>query len=199
MSTPVRPALIAAAALIACSAVSAQDMPKRKPGLWEVSMEMQGMPPAMAGRTSSQCVDEKTDSEMQRKAWQNQAKTQCSAPSVKRGAGSTTVDVDCTSDEGKSHMTAKITGDMQSAYRMDNHMTFDPPRHGMREMNMVINAKHAGACPADMKPGDIRLAGGMTMNPGQPGMGIDPSKIANMSPEERAKMIEQLKKMKPQQ
>ena len=44
--------------LLLSAAASADDAPRRKSGLWEVSMSMPQMPAPMVSR---QCVDEKTD------------------------------------------------------------------------------------------------------------------------------------------
>jgi hypothetical protein len=68
-------------------------------------------------------------------------------------------------------------------------------------MRMGMQAKYAGACPADMKPGDIRT-GGMAISPSQPGgamPGMDMSKLRNMSPEERKQMMEQMRNAMPKQ
>jgi hypothetical protein len=88
---------------------------------------------------------------------------------------------------------------MNANYTVENKMTFVPPRHGMSEANMTLKAIYQGACPADMKPGDIRVQG-MPFGPGGPGGAggmIDVNKIKNMSPEERQKWIEQMQKGMP--
>lgn len=180
------------------TAALAQDgLPQRKAGLWETSMQMAG------GMSSRQCVDAKTDAEMQRKGMAGGGgDSQCKQTSMKRSGGRLEIQTDCISSEGKSRVVSTITGDFQDHYKMDNKMSFDPPRHGKSEARMTIEAKYLGACPADMKPGDIRMASGMTMNPSQgqmPGMpaGMDMNKLRNMSPEELKAMAEQLKKGMP--
>lgn len=60
------------------------DMPKRKPGQWEIKMEsamMRGMVTTM-----EQCIDEKTDAEMQKQSMQGQGKSDCKLTSSKKTA-----------------------------------------------------------------------------------------------------------------
>lgn len=172
----------------------AQDLPKRKPGLWDLTMQMQGMPGG--GMKSQQCVDEKTDAEMQRKALSGDDKMKCTQTSMKRTAGGFEMESECTSTEGKAFIKAKSNGDFNSRYTVDTNMRFEPPRHGMQTMQASVTATHAGACPAGMAPGQMRM-GGMSMNPGaptaQPGA-LDPNALKGMTPEQLRKMAEEMKK-----
>ena len=196
MSTAHHRALVLLAVALPLLAQAQDGMPRRKAGLWEMTMQMQGMPGGMGSR---QCIDDKTDEALQRKAMEGGPQSHCTQSGVKRSAGGVEFQSDCTSPEGKSHVVARLSGDMQAGYRMDNQVSFDPPRHGLREAHMTVDAKYLGACPADMKPGDIRMANGMTMNPsqaGRPGLppGMDPAKMKAMSPDELRQMAEQMKK-----
>ena len=192
--------------LLSSTVVLADDsLPHRKPGLWEVTMQMPSMPGG--GMKSSECIDEKTDEAMQKKAMSGGERggETCRQTSQKRSGNTVDIVADCTSAEGKSHVVSHYTGDMLGSYAGESVVTFDPPRHGRKEMRMGMQAKYAGACPADMKPGDIRT-GGMTMNPSQPGgvmpgmpAGMDMSKLRNMSPEERKQMMEQMRNTMPKQ
>jgi hypothetical protein len=203
MTLITRAAALTLTCLLACTAVWADDsLPRRKPGLWEMTMQMPGMPGG-GGLTSSHCIDEKTDEAMQKKAMSGgeRGDQNCKQTSLKRSGNSVEMVADCSSAEGKSHLVSRYSGDMQNSFSGDTLITFDPPRHGRSEVRMGMQAKYAGACPADMKPGDVRTAG-MTVNPAggaRPGMpaGMDMSKIMNMSPEERKQMIEQMKSMAP--
>ena len=204
MTAILRATALGLTCLLSSTAVLADDsLPRRKPGLWETTMQMPGMPGG--GMKSSQCIDEKTDEAMQKKAMSGgeRGEQNCRQTSLKRSGNMVDMVADCSSAEGKSHIVSHYSGDMQGSYAGDTVITFDPPRHGRSEMRMAMQAKYAGACPADMKPGDFR-AGGMSFNPAQPGSarpgmpaGMDMSKIMNMSPEERKQMIEQMKGMAP--
>jgi hypothetical protein len=210
MTVIVRATALCLTCLLSSPWVLADDsLPHRKPGLWEVTMQMPDMPSVAGGGglKSSECIDEKTDEAMQKKAMSGGERggETCRQGSLKRSGNTVDIVADCTGAEGKSHVVSHYTGDMQGSYAGESVVTFDPPRHGRKEMRMGMQARYAGACPADMKPGDIRT-GGMTMNPLQqggatPGMpaGMDMSKLRNMSPEERKQMMEQLRNSMPKQ
>jgi len=195
MTEIMRAAALGLSCLLASTASWADDsLPHRKSGLWETTMQMPGMPGG-GGMSSSQCIDEKTDEAMQKKAMSGgeRGEQNCRQTSLKRSGNMVDMVADCSSAEGKSHIVSHYSGDMQGSYAGDTVITFDPPRHGRSEMRMAMQAKYAGACPADMKPGDMRTGGA---RPGMPA-GMDMSKIMNMSPEERKQMIEQMKNMAP--
>ena len=188
---------LVAIVLAAASASSfGQDLPKRKPGLWDLTMQMPGIPGG--GMKSQQCIDEKTDAEMQRKAMQGDDRMKCTQTAMKRTASGYEVESECTSAEGKTFVKAKANGDFGSRYTVDTHMRFEPPRHGMPTMQMSGTATHAGACPAGFLPGQMRT-GVMNMNPGQaaptaqPGA-MDPNALKGMSPEQMRKMLDDAKK-----
>lgn len=196
--------LAALAVLLALSAgaVQAQEgMPRRKAGLWDIAMQMDGKGgPGMPGMKSQHCVDEKSDEAMQRKAMSGgDGKSECKQTSMKRISGGVEIAAECKSAEGTTTVLSKVTGDMASSYTVDNTMTFNPPRHGMSTAHMTMKASYGGTCPAGMAPGEIRV-GGMSINPSQGGKGggagmpVDIEKLKNMTPEERAKFAEEMKK-----
>jgi hypothetical protein len=57
-----------------------------------------------------------------------------------------------------------LTGDVDSAYKMEIHSKYDPPMMGKAERTTVMEAKWLGACKAGQRPGDMTMPGGMTMN-----------------------------------
>ena len=171
---------------------AAQDFPKRKPGLWEMSMQMPGHG-GTGTMNSRQCVDEQSDAEMHRKALAGgpDSKNQCKQLSSKKIAGGMEIEAECkTEDGGTVKSLVRITGDMTTNYAMENDMTFTPPRNGMSKARMSIKGTHRGACPAGMKGGDVQMA---TMG-GPGGTTIDIEKLKKMSPEERQKWAEQMQK-----
>lgn len=199
MSTHAMAALLALMALGSVAAQAEEGMPRRKAGLWDIAMQMDGKSGAgLPSMKSQHCVDEKSDEAMQRKGMAGgDGKSDCKQTSMKRIAGGVEIAAECKNAEGTTSVLSKVTGDMASSYTVDNTMTFNPPRHGMSTAHMVMKASYGGACPAGMAPGEIR-AGGMTLNPSQGskpgGMPIDIEKLKNMSPEERAKFAEEMKK-----
>jgi hypothetical protein len=192
-----KPKVISLLALsfVAVAAQAQEGLPKRKPGLWEVTMQMRGAEAAgMPATNSQQCVDDKTDEAMQRKGMSGDGQADCRQTGFKKIAGGFETSAECRSAEGLATVNSRVTGDMGSRYAIDNTVMFSPPRHGMSEVRMQGTAQHGGACPAGMKPGDVRM-GGMPANTMQ---GMNPEQMQNMSPADRQKMIEQMMKTMPQ-
>lgn len=180
-----RPLLALLALAVPAAGALAQDLPARKAGLWDVTMTMPGMPGPMGAQ---HCVDPATDAAMQRQAMQADPSQKCTQKSFKRTATGYEIEAECVSAEGKAAMTMRVAGDFSKAYEMDSTMRFDPPRRGQREMTMKTTARHAGACPAGMAPGQIRMAG-------MPGMGGGSGKMpGGMTPEQMKQMAEEMKK-----
>lgn len=183
------------AALAGCaSSIAADGMPTRKPGLWQVSMELPGR--AGATMTSQHCVDERSDEKSQRRALDDAADARCEQHNVKRSPGLFEADYRCLSARGKTEGHLRLAGDMTSRYTMDNQMRFDPPRGGRSEARMTLQGQWLGACPADMKPGEMRMSalpmGGATRGE-RAGRERQPP-----SPEQMQKMQEMLEQMKQQ-
>ena len=152
------------------STATAQDMPKRKSGLWEITMDSSaakgasGAPGAGAGmRTMSQCVDAAKDDLARQSAQQMDKDNQCRQGKISQGGGRITFDSSC--DFGGTKMTSHsvITGDFQSSYKMEIKSQFNPPMMGMADSTTTMEAKYIGACKPGMRPGDVQVMG-MTMN-----------------------------------
>lgn len=173
--------------------VAAQDgFPRRKAGLWEVSMEL----PGGRGMTmkSQHCIDDKTDEQAQRRALDDSPDARCQQRNVKRSASSYEAEFSCQSPQGKTDGKLKVSGDFTTRYKMDNQVRFDPPRGGMSEASMTSQALWLGACPADMKPGEIRMTG-MPMGPRTDRAGRE---RAPPTAEQAQKMQEMLERIKQQ-
>ncbi len=65
---PSLPILGLAALALVSSSILAAELPKRKPGLWEISMQMEGVPNMGA---IQQCIDQNTDNLLQQQAQKN--------------------------------------------------------------------------------------------------------------------------------
>jgi hypothetical protein len=134
------------------SALALEGLPKRKPGLWEIRNGMQGRPMALG--PIQICTDEKSDNLMQLRA--DEAKQKCSVMEWKRDGDRITVNSMCKIMEGQTAATTAIfSGSLDSGYRGDIHISYDPPIHGRTEMNMTISAKWLGPCKEGQKPGDV--------------------------------------------
>ena len=150
--TPVRLSLVFVAALFTLQAQAA-DAPKRKSGLWEMKMQMAGMP----GHGPMQmCVDQASDTVMQERA---REKVNCPVMDVQQGIGKVTIHSVCKHEGTTVTTDAVITGDFNSSYRNDMVMRYDPPMQGMKEMKMTQDARWLGPCKAGQKPGDVIMPG----------------------------------------
>ena len=157
-------AVICVAALLGglvSTGARADNPPKRKPGLWEVTLHMASG--TMAPQVMKLCIDEATDAALF-KYGMNAVQGVCSRNDL-RGSGSVfTMDTECKMGDMKltSHAVMTFTGD--TAYRTDVQSHFDPPMMGRSDSSMTQEAKWIGACPADMQPGDMIGPNGVKMN-----------------------------------
>jgi Protein of unknown function (DUF3617) len=160
MRTTVLAAAIVSSALAATVAL-AVDLPARKPGLWEVTLNLAGgkMPP----RVMKFCTDAETDAALY-KLGMNAAQGMCRRNDIQRSGNIVTMDSECKLGDVTltSHAVMTFTGD--AAYHTDIQSHFNPPMAGHSESSMTQEAKWAGACPADMQPGDMTGPNGMKMN-----------------------------------
>ena len=156
--TPLAASLIALAGI--ASTAAASEMPKRKPGLWEISVSAQGMP---SMGPMQQCIDRNTDNLMQQEA--ERSKPDCSVMDVKQSGSKVTIHTVCKIEGTTATTHAEFSGDFGSNYRGDIKTTYSPPMHGMKDSAMVITAKWLGPCKPGMKPGDVVMQG----MPGMPG------------------------------
>lgn len=142
------------------SVAAPMDAPHRKPGLWEMKMQVPGMPQPMV---SQQCIDEKTDDLMQRQG-QAQARQQCSKNSMRREGDKVIVESVCKFDGTTATTTAVFTGDFAKSYRGEINTTYSPPMQGMKSSKQTMEAKWLGACKPGQKPGDVIMPGMGSMN-----------------------------------
>ena len=178
-----RLALLAIACAVATGA-AAQDAPKRKSGLWEISMTMPQMPGPMV---SKQCVDEKTD-DLARQPSQGGPEN-CSKKSVRREGGNVIVESVCQVEGSTATSRGVFTGNFASSYKGEMTTRFAPPMHGMAESKMNFQARLTGPCAPGQKGGDIAVQG-MPGGAGAAGAG----KMGGMSADDARRMAEELRK-----
>lgn len=147
-----------AAATLALSAVAA-DMPKRKPGLWEISMRMEGVPNM---GPMQQCIDKNTDNIMQQKAKEN--KQDCSVMDIKPAGNKVTIHAVCKMEGSTVTTDGVFEGSFDSSYKGTIKSRFNPPMHGMSESNMTQEARWLGPCKPGQKPGDVIMPNMGSMN-----------------------------------
>lgn len=191
---PTIPRALLCLALLPALAAAQDTLPRRKAGLWETAMQMPGR--AGATMTAQHCVDAKTDEQAQRRALDQGPDTRCEQRNVKRSTGSYEADYSCQGPRGRTEGRMSLKGDFDSRYTMDNQMRFDPPRGGMSEAKMTMEGVWKGACPAGMKPGEMRMNG-------MDGMGgaraSGPAGGRQMTPEQAARLQQMMERMKQPQ
>ena len=175
------------ALILGAGLAQAQDVPKRKSGLWEIKVQTfrkEGV------RTTQMCVDQKTDNAV-RQLVEARRHESCKKVTLRREGDKQLVDAECTL--GGSQTTAKthgvITGSFDSAYKIESTSTFNEPIHGKSEGSAVIEARWTGPCQSDQKPGDVILANGTKFNLGEPkDTGPTPPRGRSSAPERKPKM-----------
>lgn len=136
-------------------------LPKRKPGLWTHTMVADG-----STQTVKLCLDADTDAKMS--VWgQAVGKDMCSKNEITRTPGGYAFASECDiGNLGHSSGKGTVTGDFNSAYtvKMTSTTTGSSIPQANTTSEMTLTAKWEGACPADMKGGDMQLPGGMKIN-----------------------------------
>jgi hypothetical protein len=152
--------ILVATASVALMA-QADKMPKRKPGLWDmtVSTGMAGVPP----QASKMCIDAALDAALYNYSI-GATKQACSKNQIKSDGKSVTSDAVCSvgGSQMTSHSTTNFTGD--TAFHTEIKAHYEPPMLGLADIAMTQDGKWAGPCPADMKPGEVVGPGGQKMN-----------------------------------
>lgn len=156
----IRNVLILAATCAVCTVAAATDLPVRKPGLWEVTMHMGDakMPP----HTQRICLDAATNQLLYR-VGVGASQKMCNKTDINTVGGKVVVDSVCDFGGTKAtgHSVTTMMGD--TAYHTDVTTHYDPPMFGKSDSTQTLDAKWAGACPADMRAGDIVMDGPANM------------------------------------
>ncbi len=123
--------------------------PLLKAGLWELTAE--GVP-----MRAESCVDAASQSETAALG-QSLDRRSCTKSIWTPIPGGMAFEFDCKTD-GR-HYTSKgmVTGDFEKAYRMEADVSGSENGQTMTA-RQVVNARYAGACPNNMKPGDKRVS-----------------------------------------
>ena len=157
----------AATAVILLFAVSAQaqDLPARKPGLWEIKMAVGGRP--LPIKDVRHCVDQSTD-KMMNSALGLASWKACSKKDVQKSGNTTTIDSVCKVSGVTNTSHTVITGSFDSAYTVTIASTSEGGEKvkGMPkgESHLAIEARYLGPCERGQKPGDIIIGNGIKIN-----------------------------------
>lgn len=132
---------------LSCAAAhaAAGDVPKRKPGHWEIITVS-----SATGMTTTQaCVG--PDDSIAAPADGNG----CSEPKVTPAGSEIIVDVVCSTESGKQTMSTVFGGDFNTRYHAVMKMSFDPPpSNAAPTLGVTIDGKYIGPdCPPAADPG----------------------------------------------
>lgn len=147
---------------LACASAWAQELPKRKPGLWEITLQT----PGRTAVTVRQCTDQAHDTEVLLAMAPGQEN--CQAPKVRREQGRYHVETACEVHGTPVNTRFVLSGDLQSRYE-GHHATLhhDTMRHpGQKPATSAqhVEGRWLSACPTGMQPGDMTLPNGITVN-----------------------------------
>ncbi|KAB2938950.1 MAG: DUF3617 domain-containing protein [Hyphomicrobium sp.] len=116
---------------------AAAELPKRKPGHWEITT----VAPGTGMTTTHACVGPDDNIALPADSGD------CSAPKVTPAGSEVIVDVVCKKAFGKQIMSTAFGGDFNARYHAVMKMTFDPPE-GVPSMGVTIDGKYIGPdCP----------------------------------------------------
>ena len=145
-------------ALLAANLVWAQDVPKRKSGLWEIT------------RTSTYtldkpkriqlCVDEASDNALLQLAEGMRDET-CTTSKISRDGDKLVVDATCTLRASTAQTHAVISGKFDSAYTIESKSTYKPPLAHATTGHAQLVARWTGPCAPGQHPGDSILDTGI--------------------------------------
>jgi hypothetical protein len=156
-----RRSLVLVLLLPAASLAAAQDLPRLKSGLWEMSNSTSSAPGV--SMRSTVCLDASVQRDVLGMS-AGMMQTMCSKRDLRVSGNRITGDLVCKMGDStiKSRSVMTLRGD--TAYRTEARATFDPPFAGMAQTDTVIEGRYVGACKPGQKPGDMTTPTGQTIN-----------------------------------
>ena len=137
---PLTTLALATVAMLAVTAATAADMPRRKPGLWQIETSMAAAP---GMGPMKQCIDEKTDNFYQQFGEQHEDK--CAESDIKHlGDRIYSATAYARSAARPPPPMRHSSGRFDSDYRGDIRIKYSPPMQGMSETSMAIAAGWLG-------------------------------------------------------
>lgn len=144
--------LLGIASMTLAGGALADDTLKRKTGLWEINMKMDGAPGIGA---IQQCIDQSTDNLMQEQG--SRAKSDCSVMDIKYQGNTVTMHSVCKLGDTIATSDAVFLGSFDTAYKGDIKTSYNTPMHGRSETKVSMAAKWLSPCKPGQKPGDVIL------------------------------------------
>lgn len=130
---------------------AADDLPKRKPGLWEIRNEIDGESTPMGAIQT--CIDDKTDNLVQESM--NNGPYKCDEIAWRKDGDAYRLRSVCKLTKSVATTEGVFTGKFDSAYSGELRIAYAPPLFGIGTSVMKIDAKWLGPCKEGQKPGDV--------------------------------------------
>ena len=158
--------LVLVAGLLIAAPAGAVDLPTRKAGLWELTMDFHNT--RLPQQTMRQCTDADSDRLMNLN-FAGSNEQACSKKDIVPSGTGYVVDSTCNFGGMTTTSHAVVTGSFDSAYSVDVTSTREggrpvPGLPAHVESHMTITAKWLGPCAAGERPGDVIMSNGMKMN-----------------------------------
>jgi len=150
-------AIAVAASVLGTVPAFAEELPQRRPGLWESRST------SAEGETSAkQCVGPGTDRAM----LGGMTGAACAKMEVTKTATGYAVATECAIGQIKAVGNSVVTGDFQTSVRTEGttRLTGMPGQAGTVERKLVVEAKRLGECGPGQKPGDIIMPDGKVIS-----------------------------------
>ena len=154
--------VVLALAIGGAAPARADELPIRKPGLWEIRIKLTGgaAPTAMMRH----CTDETVDRQMST-LFNPLSPPPCSKSNVLKEADHYIVNSSCTADDKLVKIMTDVSGDFQTSYTVVTETKIqDDPDSDPALSSMTLEGKYVGSCKFGQKPGDVVMAGGMKVN-----------------------------------
>ena len=132
--------------LLCFPALAADDVPRRKSGLWHITMSG----PHIGRMELEECVDRKTDD-----LFRPEDPSSCSKIDIRRQGAAILVELVCKEEDSTVSSRGTVTGSLESAYKGSFKVNYNPPFEGLRETTLQTEARWVGACKPGQQPGDI--------------------------------------------
>ncbi|HRP97046.1 MAG TPA: DUF3617 family protein [Rhodocyclaceae bacterium] len=148
--------IFAASLALATGLAGAQggdELPRRDPGLWEMSTSMVEM--GGLGMNMQACIDESVEDLMM----QAEADSDCSEQSYRRDGERIVFAATCMVDGSRAQIDGVFTGNFAKHYEGEVRTTYTPPLEGMATTHLKMAARWIGACKPGQQPGEVVMTG----------------------------------------
>jgi hypothetical protein len=144
--------VLVVASLAAGAVLAASDGPRRKSGLWHITITSAGMPQM----SIQECVDRNTDDLTK---MPGDEEISCSKIDWRREGAGFVMDSVCKVNGSTATTRSVFSGSFDSAFKMDSKSSYRPPYEGLSEVTMKMEARWTGPCKPGQKPGEVIIPG----------------------------------------